>query len=365
MTRFPEGAALVYCEGAFNTPHGKTAHGLVRYTRRYDVVAVIDSQWAGEDAGEILDGKPAGIPVVRHLMAGLDVARARGKTLTHFVVGLAPDGGRLPALGRAHVAEAIRAGLNVDCGLHDFLSEDRELAPLAESCGVRLRDVRQPPLRSRLRFFEGKIEEVDSYRIAVLGTDSAVGKRTTAVKLVQGLRAAERSAELIGTGQTSWMQGIPYSIILDSLVNDFVTGEIEHVIWTAWKETGDEVLVLEGQGSLLNPAYPGGFELLAAGRPHAVVLQHAPTRAHYDGFPRYSMDPLANQIQAVELIGKCPVVAVTLNHEGLHPDRVTPACQRITEETGLPCFDVLRDGATGLVRVLNDRMPPTAKGATE
>ena len=136
-----------------------------------------------------------------------------------------------------------------------------------------------------------------------------------------------------------------YGIILDSLVNDFVTGEIEHAVCSAWKEVGPDSMLLEGQGSLMNPAYPGGFELLAAGRPHAVVLQHAPARVDYDGFPGYPIQDLATQIQAVELLSGRPVVAVTLNHEGMEQEEVPAACARIREETGLPCEDPLLDGA--------------------
>src|SRR5262245_64921623 len=91
-----DGNALVYCEGHFGTTNGKTANGLVRFTRRYRVVAVIDSTRFGADAGEVLDGRPAGIPLLADLSAALDHARAVGLPATHFVIGLAPDGGRLP-----------------------------------------------------------------------------------------------------------------------------------------------------------------------------------------------------------------------------------------------------------------------------
>jgi uncharacterized NAD-dependent epimerase/dehydratase family protein len=111
-------------------------------------------------------------------------------------------------------------------------------------------------------------------------------------------------------------------------------------------------MVLEGQGSLMNPAYPGGMEILAAGRPHAVVLQHAPAREHYDGFPGHPMHSLEKQIRAVEVLSEKPVVAVTINHEGLTPERGRQACRRIRESTGLPALDILRDGPDELVRVL-------------
>ncbi len=349
---WPEGRAIVFCEGAFGTPYGKTAHGLVRRTARYEIVAVVDSALAGRDAGQTLEGRARGIPVVADIDAAVADARAHGRPATHLVIGLAPDGGRLPPEGREAVRRALSLGLDVDSGLHDFLGEDPELAALAAEHGARIRDVRRPPPRSELHFFSGAIEKVGSFRVALLGTDSAVGKRTTAWLLVDALREAGLSAELIGTGQTAWMQGARYGLVLDSIVSDFVSGEIEHAVCRAWEERHPRVLVLEGQGSLMNPAYPGGFELLAAGRPHAVVLQHAPRRLEYDGFPGYALHPLPRQIQAIEIISGVPVVAVTVNHEGMEPDEVPEACRAIEEDTGLPTVDVLLEGADRLVEVL-------------
>jgi uncharacterized NAD-dependent epimerase/dehydratase family protein len=356
LSKGTDGAAIVYCEGALGTSNGKTAHGLLRFTTRYDVLSVVDSRHAGKDSGEVLDGKPNGIPVVPSVAAAVEAARDLGAAATHLVIGLAPDGGRLPPSARKDVATAIRFRLNVDSGLHDFLGDDPELSELAREHGVIIRDVRRPPDRNDLHFFSGKIAEVTSGRIAVLGTDSAVGKRTTAVLLVRGLREAGLSAEMIGTGQTAWMQGVKHGLILDSLINDFISGEIEHAVWSAWNEERPRVIVLEGQGSLMNPAYPGGFELLAAGRPHGVVLQHAPARREYDGFPGFPIHPLDEQIRAIELISGKPVIAVTLNHEGMTPAAVGEARRRIAAETGRPAFDVLLDGPAGLAETVRRRL---------
>jgi uncharacterized NAD-dependent epimerase/dehydratase family protein len=352
-----DGRAIVYCEGAYNTTNGKTAHGLVRFTQRYDVLAVIDSRHAGRDAGEVLDGKTAGIPVHASLDDAIAAAAAKGTAATHLIVGLAPDGGRLSAAARDDVRHAIQSGLHVDSGLHDFLSEDPELAALARTHRVHIRDVRKPPPRETLHFFSGKIEAVQSLKVAVLGTDSAVGKRTTAWKLVLALREAGMTAELVGTGQTAWLQGARYSVMLDSLINDFVTGEIEHAVHSAWNDVHPDVIVVEGQGGLLNPAYPGGFEILAAARPDAVVLQHAPARKDYDGFPGYPIQPLRRQIEAVEMIAdRKNVIAITLNHEGLEPEEIAAACQALRDETGLPVIDPLVHGAAGLVETLRPRI---------
>lgn len=343
-----DGKAIVFCEGAFNTPNGKTAHGLVRFTYRYEVLGVIDSRYAGKDAGMVLDGKPNGIPV----FASLARAMTEVSDANYLVVGLAPDGGRLPPSARATMAEALDFGLHLDSGLHDFLSNDPALAQKAKEQGLRIRDVRKTPDRDTLHFFSGDIETVDCLKIAVLGTDSAIGKRTTAWLLVHGLRDAGKTAEMIGTGQTGWMQGARYSMIMDSCINDFVAGEIEHAVVSAYRNESPDVIVIEGQGSLMNPAYPGGFEILAAGRPDFVVLQHAPTRKEYDGFPGYRLHSLEEQINAIKVVSGKDVIAVTLNHEGLQEEEIDAACAAVTAECGLPCFDVLARGAEGLVSLI-------------
>ena len=352
-----DGDAVVYCSGAFSTTYGKTAHGLVRFTRRYRVRAVIDPECAGKDAGELLDGTRCGIPIVATLDEALAVARRAGGKLRYFVVGLATDGGRVSSELRLAARRAIEAGLSVDNGLHEFFSDDPQLVRLADQHAVTLRDVRKTAPRHQLHAFSGRIERVEALRVAVLGTDSAIGKRTTAWILLHALHAAGYHAELIGTGQTAWMQGARFGIILDSLINDFVAGELEHAVVSAWDEKKPQVMVIEGQGSLMNPAYPGGFEIVAATRPQAVILQHAPARLEYDGFPGYPIQPLDHQIRAIELVSGRPVVAVTVNHEGLDSLQTDQACRRISDQTGLSACDPIRHGAAALVSVLCGMVP--------
>ncbi|UCF06141.1 MAG: DUF1611 domain-containing protein [bacterium] len=348
MTDAIDGNAIVYCEGAFNTPNGKTAHGLIRFTRRYRVLAVVDSRFDGRDAGEVLDGRRNGITIYTGIDEAAKGLSKTGTPAAYLVVGLAPDGGRFGFAALEDMKHALEIGLNIDSGLHDFLTDDPEMTALAEAHGVAIRDVRKPPPRNELHFFSGKIEEVSSFKVAVLGTDSAVGKRTTAWLILQALEERGERVELVGTGQTAWLQGAQYSIMLDSLINDFVSGEIEHAVWSAWHERKPSVIVIEGQGSLMNPAYPGGFEILAAGRPDVVVLQHAPARRDYDGFPGYRIQPLEHQIRAIEVISGKPVVAIAVNHENIDTGDIDAVCGSITKEIGLPAFDVLVHGAEAL-----------------
>jgi uncharacterized NAD-dependent epimerase/dehydratase family protein len=347
-----ENHTIVYCEGAFNTLNGKTAHGLVRFSKRYTILSVLDSNYSGQDAGEVLDGIRKNIPVFATLDQAMEDANEKDLKPSYFVIGLAPDGGRMTPQVKQSVREAIRKNLNIDSGLHDFLTEDNDIVTLAKWHNVELRDIRMPPERKDLHFFSGKIEEVKALKVAVLGTDSAIGKRTTAWILVNSLKSLGVKTELIGTGQTAWMQGAKYGILLDSLVNDFLTGEIEHAVWTAWKETEADVLVIEGQGSLLNPAYPGGYEILAAARPDLIVLQHAPARKDYDGFPGYVIHPIEKQIQAIEVISDKPVIAIAINHEDLNKNEIKTEIKKLKTTLNLPAFDLLLDGGDDLSQLV-------------
>jgi len=352
-----DGDAIVYCQGAYGTTNGKTAHGLVRRTRRYRILSVVDACYAGQDAGEVLDGVRRDIPVHASVDEAVQACRNTGTPASHLVMGVAPDGGRMTSAMRDDVILAVRQGLNVDSGLHDFISEDPEISELAGQQGVALRDVRKPPPRDQMHFFSGRIAEVKAVVVALLGTDSAVGKRTTAWILVDALNQSGLSAELVGTGQTAWMQGARYGVIMDALPNDFVAGEIEHAVVSAWDEAKPDVIVVEGQGSLMHPAYPGGLEILAAARPQAAVLQHAPTRKEYDGFPGWPMDPISRQIRAIEAVSPTPVVAVVINREGIEPQNVQKACDALVAEALRPTFDVLSNGADGLVDLLVHKFP--------
>lgn len=343
--------AVIYCEDSFDSTYGKTAHGLVRFTERYNPLFVIDSHLAGKDAGNFLDGKHSGILIVKDLQEAFLKAEERDILLTHFVIGIATDGGFLDDTVKKAALEALDAGLNVDSGLHEFISDLPAAQKYMQDKKISVRDIRKPSPR-RMHAFTGEIESVNSIRIATMGTDSAIGKRTTAWILVHALRQAGQTAEMIGTGQTAWMQGAKYGIILDSLLNDYISGELEHAICTAWKETKMDFAVIEGQGSLMNPGYPGGFEILAAGRPHGIIMQHAPTRKEYDGFPGYSLDSLNDQIHIAEFLSHKPVIAVTINHEGIPRDQIDEVCRDVEKSCGRPTVDPLYHGMDSLVPLI-------------
>jgi uncharacterized NAD-dependent epimerase/dehydratase family protein len=347
-----DGTALILCDDLFSTANAKTAHGLVRGTDRYRVLAVIDGPSAGRDAGEVLDGVPRGIPVFASIA---DAVRSLPEKPDFCVVGIATSGGRVTPGLRALLSEAIEGGMSVVNGLHEFLSDDPEAAAAALRQGVTIRDVRKTPPRAQLHFWSGEILTVRAPRIAVLGTDCALGKRTTARFLLEACRAAGIRTELVFTGQTGWMQGAPYGFVLDSVPNDFVSGELEHAIVTCWKEARPELILLEGQSALRNPSGPCGSEFILSGRAAGVILQHAPHRGCYEGLEEFNLrvPPVADEIELIHRLG-ARTLAVTLNGEGMRPEALRAEQQRLRWGLGIHVVLPLEEGVGALVPVVRE-----------
>ena len=302
----------------------------MRYSGRYKIAGLIDSTLAGRDAGEVLDGIKRGIPVY----GTLEEALLENPDAKWLIIGVATLGGVLPPSYKRIVAKAIKSGLGIVNGLHHFLSDDPYLKRLARQNGVEIIDVRKIFYNLRVPFM-GKIEDVKAAKIAVLGTDAAIGKRTTAIMLHEAFKALGLKSEFIAMGQTGWMQGFKYCIVMDSIINDFVAGAIEDVFYRAWVEERPDVIVTHGEGSLLHPAFPGGFELIGAGRPDFIVLQHAPGRVVFDDFPQYRIPPLENYIKVIELLSRKPPVAITINTQNLTKEEALEWAERIESETGI------------------------------
>ncbi|MBL8753919.1 MAG: DUF1611 domain-containing protein [Planctomycetes bacterium] len=340
-------SAVVFTDSFFQTADAKTAHGLVRGPSRFEIVALIDRAGAGRDAGELLDGKRRGIPTFADLDAMLRNLPQRPDC---FVLGVATSGGVLPPSMRPTILAAIEAGMDVVNGLHEFLVDDPAFAAAAQRRGVRLVDVRRPRPRRELHFWTGAIRQVKAPRIAVLGTDCALGKRTTCHVLADACRRAGLNPAIVATGQTGWLQGIPHGFVLDSTPNDFVSGELEHAIVQCDRDLAPDVIFLEGQSALRNPSGPCGAELVLSGEARGVILQHAPARHCFE-----DQEHLGNVIppvtEEIALLGyyRTRVLGLTLNHHDLPPERREPARTELQLATGLTAVYPLLEGADALV----------------
>ena len=328
--------AVVICEGMLGTTYGKTANGLVRYTDRFNIVCALDSTKVGTKITDIIPKGKESIKIV----SSMEEAKALGCNTA--IVGVATDGGVLPNNFRRYISEALRMKWKVVSGLHEFLSEDPEFSRLSKENNAEIIDVRKI-YQGMKRFFTGESFAITSKKIAVFGTDSAIGKRTTAVYLNREMKKAGKKSVMIGTGQTAWMQGFPYTIVIDSMINDFIPGGIEWALLEAWNREKPDYMFLEGQGSVLHPVYPGSFEIIGTARPDAIILQYAPGRKFYDGFETIPIPPVEKYIKVLELLSDRKIIAISLNRENIPPDKIGEEIIRIEKETGIPTFDPLGD----------------------
>jgi uncharacterized NAD-dependent epimerase/dehydratase family protein len=339
----PTNRSLIYADRLYSCADGKTAHGLVRYSKKYSIVGVVDSTLPKGDAATFLDPTKKGIPLFNSLSDAYETTKP-----DTFIIGAVSEGGVLPQGYDKAVAWALTKGLNVVSGLHQFLSDDPRFSKLAKDHGCTITDVRKI-FRDYKRFYTGEIMKIPSTRVALIGTDSAIGKRTMAVVLVEALRKKGRTADMIFTGQTGWLQGWPHGIVLDAMINDFVSGGLEGAVIDSWKDSKPEFMIIEGQGSLVHPFFPGGFEILAAGQIHGFLLVDAPKRPHLDGFPGYPMPDPKRVVRIAELLTEKNLVGVGINHEHMTDEDRTSVKKRYQKMFHVPVVDPLTEDLTSLV----------------
>ncbi|MFI5372119.1 MAG: DUF1611 domain-containing protein [Candidatus Eisenbacteria bacterium] len=334
---------VILAEGRFTPLDAKTAVGVLRY-RPEEVAAVLDSTRAGRTAHQCV-GTGGATPVV----ATLTEAATRGADT--LMIGVAPQGGRLPAAWRDTVLEALGRGWDVVAGLHDFLADDPELAAAARTHGATLIDARRPPDRTPIA--TRRAAEVDALVVLTVGSDCNVGKMTAALELTGALQRSGTRAAFVATGQTGIFCA-DRGIAVDAVRADFVAGFTEEMVLAAAADA--DVVVVEGQGSLHHPGYSGvTLGLLHGACPTAMVFCHEAGRetVRRPGGLRDPGDPvippLPELVRVYELaagwVHPARVVGVALNTLALEPAAAREAVTRAARETGLPVCDPVRDDA--------------------
>ena len=346
--------AIVYCEANFGAIDGKTANGLVRHSERYEILSVIDSEKSGMDAGVVLGDEPNAIPVCRDLDEALAHA---GGIPDYFILGLAPSSGLLSTHERGVALDAISIGMNVVNGLHEFLNDDPEFAAASAASNVEILDVRRPRARKDLRMFSGRIAAVTCPRIAVLGTDCAIGKRTTATIVTRALNDRGVHAVMVSTGQTGLIQGARYGVALDAIPSQFCSGEMEATVIEAFERENPDVIIIEGQGALSHPAFSTSTFILRGSQPHGVIMQHAPGRTTLDDFRNVAMPTPAAEINLIETFADTKVIGLTINHENMTDVEVTAVIARYEAELGIPATDALARSPERLVEMVVAAFP--------
>ncbi|AUD06399.1 DUF1611 domain-containing protein [Spirosoma pollinicola] len=345
--------AILLTDGLLTTTDAKTAHGLIRGTERYSVVGVVDVPTAGQDAGTILDGNVRNIPI----FASVNEALSQLDVVDCAIVAVATSGGVLPANMLSDIELCLKNGLSVVNGLHEFLNDKPELVALAKKHGGQLFDVRRPKPRHELHFWTGEINDITAPIIAIMGTDCALGKRTTTRLIREACGRHDLNAQMIYTGQTGWLQGGKYGFVFDSTLNDFVSGELEHALVSCWRETGADVLLIEGQASLRNPSGPCGSEFLVSGNARHVVLVHAPKRTYYDHIEAWGRIPsVESEIALIQCYGST-VIALALNTEGCTREEAFAYQKQYAEQFGIPVLLPLEEGVEPILPIIHALIP--------
>jgi uncharacterized NAD-dependent epimerase/dehydratase family protein len=333
---------LILAEGKSADPHfGKTGRGVMRY-RPEEVVALLDS----ERAGETQDGFPIVATVNDALCFNPNAA----------LVGVATQGGRFPPAWRELLKSCIAKGLDVENGLHEFISDDPELAELAGRHGVQLRDLRKAP--PGLNVPTGANLELPVTTVLTVGSDCAIGKMTVSLELDREAKRQGIRSEFVPTGQTG-IAIAGWGISVDAVVADFIAGAAEQLVVEGHRR-GGELLLVEGQGSLLHPAYSGvTLGLIHGSAPHAYVLCHLAGQQFVDENPLFPMPPLSELVELHERISlkarPAPVVAIALNTRNLAEPDARAAIEAAEAETGLTADDPVRFGAGRLVDAIRVR----------
>lgn len=346
--------ALVYCENQFGLMDGKTAAGLVRHSETYKIVGVVDSSLAGKDAGEELDNQRNYIPIFANLQSALDNLLDIPDC---YIYGKAPLDATISIAERALILEAMSKGMDIINGLHEFFSEDPEFVEMAIRCGVEIQDIRKPPKLKDLHVFTGQISQVNVPVIAILGTDCACGKMTTAVELNKALNNQGIKSVLVATGQTGLMQGVKYGVSIDALVSQFVIGEIENAVVQAFKQESPDLILVEGQSAVSHPAFMSSVGILKGCMPDGVILQHPPGRKYRCDFPLLPMPNIVSEIKLIKAIAQTQVIAIALSHENLTQTEIQQTIKSYEDGLLLPTTDVLTYGCSKMISALTNLFP--------
>jgi uncharacterized NAD-dependent epimerase/dehydratase family protein len=333
----PARRIVILTDGHTNPITAKTASCVVRYKPK-EVVALLDTTQPGRTSQELL-GVGGAIPVVAKL--------ADAPNANTLMIGIAPSGGKLPEPWRKILLEAVDRGMSIVSGLHDFISNDTEIAAAAARRKVVIYDVRKNNERDVAN--RRNLRE-DCLRIHTVGQDCSVGKMLASVEITLGLKARGHDAKFIATGQTGIMiegDGCP----VDCVVSDFVNGAVEKLILA---NQHHDILVVEGQGSISHPRYSAVTAGLLHGCvPHGMIMVYEAGRQNVYGMDYVKLTPLAKLVEAYELLASLAmpsrVIGVAVNSRLLNPDDAEKERDRVRRELGVPVCDVIRHGPGEMV----------------
>ena len=340
----------IYAQDEFGKSYAKSAEGVLRYAPN-PILCCIDSKTAGKSIKEVV-GIDCPAPIVASMEQALKLKPDA------LLLGTAWPGGKMPDAWRQDIIKAVKNGLHVVNGLHDFLSDDEEIASLAKQHGVTLYDVRRPP--DNLPVGDGRVLKTDSLVVLTVGSDCSVGKMTTTLEIQKSATKHNVPSEFVATGQTGIMIA-GRGIAIDRVIGDFMAGATEQMVLEAGE--GAELVLVEGQGSISHPAFSGvTLALLHGCAPQAMILCHRPSRKCMKS-TEHPMSDLNKLIQSYESLSTylrpAKVIAIALNTQDLSEEEAQKAIAETRALTGLPTTDSVRYGADVLFEAIRPLLKRT------
>jgi uncharacterized NAD-dependent epimerase/dehydratase family protein len=338
--------------GGLRGKQGKTGLSLLRYCEE-KIVAVVDEQCAGESLREI-----TGLPLRREIPIVSTVADALPHAPQAIALGIAPRGGVLPESWLRELRGAVAGGVSIWNGLHTRLKDDPQIAS-ALKAGVDVWDMRQEP--AGLVNGTGLARDLPARRVLFVGTDMAIGKMTAALECDRAARARGLRSKFVATGQGGMMIAGD-GICLDAVRVDFASGAVETEVMQHGHN--NDVLWVEGQGSLLNPASTATLPLIRGTQPTHMILVHRAGMQHLRDYAHIPVPRLDRVVALYEMVaaaaGAFPtvrVVGLALNTWGLDEPKAQQEIAAAGAITGLPCTDAVRYGAEVLVDAISGKSP--------
>lgn len=319
---------ILYAQNHLNALGSKTANGMIMF-RRDEVVAIIDQTKAGKTAQDVL-GYGGDIPVVANVEEALtfdpDV----------LIIGIAPIGGAVNPKWIPELKMALEKGVEVWAGLHQFLSDIIDLQPYKDL----IWDARKPP--ADLQVAKGHWRKRKSKVLLTIGSDSNVGKMTTALMLQRDLREMGLESIFVGTGQTGMMIS-GAGVAVDAIISDFVNGATEAEIDKV--DGKAPLIIVEGQGAITHMGYSGvTMGLLHGAMPDGMVIAHQPSRL-MDDYKQH----LPNLKTVIDLhesliapFKTSKVLGINIYSKGLSKEATQIECRSIHRDIGLPVEDMAR-----------------------
>lgn len=306
--------AVLFVDGVFGQPEAKTAHGILRHSEIFQTVAIIDRSMAPADSWAVVSG--TNLPVVATLKDALSlepevlvVALTEsdyGEWVDDSFIEKPRQPGDLPEFWVEQIRQAIDRRMDIVSCLHQPLARTKLADRLSGQ--QKIVDIRQPyhdPPK-----YSGRRKRNRAKVIHVAGSDSVVGKRTTALELYHSAKLADINAGYIGTGQTCLLIGCDRGAVIDQTPVFQVAGLVEHLIQDAAPHR--DLLLIKGQASVTHPAFGGlATGILQGSQPDAVIFAHDPDRTRRYHWEHLPVSDLEKEIRLVEQLGGAPVAAIS------------------------------------------------------